>query len=127
MHTRLFERERLISDSHSRAGVVRYEVTWHGFAAVEGDRVVDGVLAGGFYIGDGAAATAATDPLVTDEDRVRDLLEERGARVKQGEVAEALDWSKSKTSRVLSRMADADRIRKYQLGRKNVIELPDEA
>ncbi|MFB6234651.1 MAG: helix-turn-helix transcriptional regulator [Halopenitus sp.] len=74
----------------------------------------------------GSGGAPATDPLVTDEDRVLDLLDERGGRIKQGEIAEALDWSKSKTSRVLSRMADADQIRKYQLGRENVIELPDE-
>lgn len=81
-----------------------------------------------------SAATAADDTpeaalgaeLMADEDRVVALLREQGGRIKQGDVAESLDWSKSKTSRVLSRMAESDQIRKFQLGRENVIELPDD-
>lgn len=64
------------------------------------------------------------EALVTDEDRVERLLERRG-RMRQADVGEALDWSNSKTSRVLSRMADEGRVEKLRLGRENVIDLPD--
>ncbi|WP_460560895.1 helix-turn-helix transcriptional regulator [Halorubrum pallidum] len=66
----------------------------------------------------------AIDPeLLTDEDRVRRALRERGGRMKQSDVVEAFDWSKSKTSRVLSRMADAGEVEKLRIGRENVIDL----
>jgi len=79
---------------------------------------------------DDGDSTAADDPLddelLTDEDHVNALLEDRGGRMKQGDIVEALDWSKSKTSRVLSRMAEDDEIRKLQIGRENVIERVDD-
>ncbi|GAA0548393.1 hypothetical protein ABNG02_07020 [Halorubrum ejinorense] len=66
------------------------------------------------------------DPeLLTDEDRVRRALRERGGRMKQSDVVEAFGWSKSKTSRVLSRMADAGEVKKLRIGRENVIDLAD--
>ncbi len=74
-----------------------------------------------------APETVTPDPeLLTDEDRVRQLLLDSGGRRKQSEIAEALDWSKSKTSRVLSKMADEGTIEKLRLGRENVIDLVNE-
>lgn len=70
-------------------------------------------------------ATGRSEELLTDEDRVEALLEEYGGRMKQGAVVEELDWSKSKTSRVLSDMADNNRIRKLRIGRENLIEKPE--
>jgi uncharacterized membrane protein len=46
--------------------------------------------------------------------------------MKQSDIVDALDWSKSKTSRVLSDMAEADRVEKLRIGRENVISLPTE-
>jgi len=74
--------------------------------------------------GSGAAADA-TEELLTDEDYVQALLADRGGRIKQGDVVEELDWSKSKTSRVLSRMAEEGTIRKLRIGRENIIESCD--
>lgn len=65
------------------------------------------------------------DDLLTDEDRVRRILEAADGRVKQAEVAERLDWSASKTSRVVSGMADDGVVRKLRIGRENVLELTD--
>lgn len=62
----------------------------------------------------------------TDEERVLELLEARGGRVPQATIVEAFDWSTSKTSRLLSRMADEGAVEKHQLGRENHIRLPDE-
>lgn len=66
------------------------------------------------------------EPVLADEDRVVRLLEEHDGRMRQQAIVEALDWSRSKTSRVLARMADEGQVRKLQLGRENVIALPDE-
>jgi hypothetical protein len=73
---------------------------------------------------DGAPAGDRT-PL-TDEDHVRQVLAANGGRCKQSRIVEELEWSKSKTSRVLSRMAADDRVEKLRIGRENVIELTDE-
>jgi hypothetical protein len=68
---------------------------------------------------------AGEDDLLTDEDRVRRILEAADGRVKQAEVAERLDWSASKTSRVVSGMADDGAVRKLRIGRENVLELAE--
>jgi len=77
--------------------------------------------------GDTSTGGSSDDPLVTDADRVEQLLEAEGGRLKQTEVVEAFGWSKSKTSRVLSDMADKERVEKLRIGRENVISLPDSA
>lgn len=71
---------------------------------------------------------ATTEPSVvmTDEERVRYILEDHGGRVKQSVVAEELEWSASKTSRVVGRMVDDGTIEKLQLGRENLLDLVDE-
>lgn len=61
--------------------------------------------------------------LVTNESQVVDILEQHGGQMKQADIVEALEWSKSKTSRVLSEMADEGTVEKLRLGRENVIRL----
>ena len=75
----------------------------------------------------GASETDAIDSgLLTDEDRVRRALREGGGRMKQSNVVDTLGWSKSKTSRVLSRMADDGEVEKLRIGRENVIDLVED-
>jgi uncharacterized membrane protein len=47
--------------------------------------------------------------------------------MKQAEVAEVLDWSASKTSRVLSDLEDDGIVERVRLGRENVVDLSDAA
>jgi hypothetical protein len=70
--------------------------------------------------------SADPDPVVTDADRVERLLREGGGQLRQSGIVEAMDWSKSKTSRVLSDMADEGRIEKLRIGRENVIRFPED-
>ncbi len=91
---------------------------------------------------DGAVATAestdATGPahggtsspeqagepeILSDEDRVVNLLEENGGRMKQVNIVEETDWSKSKVSMLLSDMEDDGEISKLRVGRENIISL----
>lgn len=65
--------------------------------------------------------------IVTDEDRVRRLLQDNDGQLKQSDIAEQLEWTPSKTSRVLSGMAEAGDLEKVRLGRENVVRLPDES
>jgi hypothetical protein len=65
------------------------------------------------------------EELLSNEERVLRLLDDRGGRVKQQDVVEALDWSETKTSEVVSELREADRIEVYRLGRNNVLALPE--
>lgn len=72
------------------------------------------------------ATPANFDELATDGDQVVSLLESEGGRIRQAEIAERLDWSPSKTSRVLSDLAEDETVEKLRIGRQNVIDLADD-
>lgn len=76
----------------------------------------------------GATAPAPTEPepVRTDAERVEALLAESGGRMKQSAVADALDWSASKTSRVLSDLEDEGIVERTRIGRENVVDLVEE-
>lgn len=82
--------------------------------------------AGGGRGGRGAAATP-TEPaipdeeLMSDEDRVMDMLEQNGGRMKQVNIVDETGWSKSKVSMLLSDMEDDGQISKLRVGRENII------
>ncbi|MCT9098137.1 hypothetical protein [Haloarchaeobius sp. HME9146] len=64
--------------------------------------------------------------VMTDDERVLDLLDSAGGRVRQAAIADTFDWSASKTSRVIGRMADDGTVEKLQLGRENLVTLPED-
>ncbi|MDG5778625.1 hypothetical protein VB773_03495 [Haloarculaceae archaeon H-GB2-1] len=64
--------------------------------------------------------------LLSNEERVLKLLEDRGGRMKQQEVAAALDWTDAKTSQVISGLREDDELETFRLGRENVVTLPEE-
>lgn len=74
-------------------------------------------------------ATAATEPtisdeeLLTDEDRVVELLESHGGRMKQVNIVEETGWSKSKVSMLLSEMEEEGMLTKIRVGRENIVAL----
>ena len=72
----------------------------------------------------GEAGGEAGAALLSDEDRVRQLLEDNGGRMKQTQIVDATEWSKSKVSMLLSEMEDDDEITKIRIGRENIISLP---
>ncbi len=61
--------------------------------------------------------------LLTDEDRVVNLIEENGGRMKQVQIVDETGWSKSKVSMLLSEMEDSETISKLRVGRENIISL----
>jgi len=78
----------------------------------------------------GEAATGDTDDgpppdLLSNEERVLQLLEDNGGRLKQQQVAEKLDWTDAKTSQVVGDLRDAGQVESFRLGRENVLTLPD--
>lgn len=80
---------------------------------------------------DAPVVDEADDPTVgetvlTDEERVRGLLEANGGRMRQAAISEELDWSTSKTSRVVGDLVDEGTAEKLRLGRENLIDIVDE-
>lgn len=74
-----------------------------------------------------AIQSTTTDPPaepLTNEQQVKQLLEANGGQMRQADIVAEVDWSKSKTSRVLTSMADEGHVEKITLGRENVIRLP---
>lgn len=63
--------------------------------------------------------------LLSDEERVEYLLEQRGGRMRQADIVKETGWSDAKVSQLLSAMADEERVNKLRIGRENLISLPD--
>jgi len=81
---------------------------------------------------DAAGATTASatggpsvpdEELLTDEDRVLELLNDNGGRMRQSNIVDETDWSKSKVSMLLSDMEDDGSISKLRVGRENIVSL----
>ena len=63
--------------------------------------------------------------LLSDEERVRRLLQQNGGRMKQAMIVKETGWSNAKVSQLLSKMDDNDEIDKLRIGRENLITLPE--
>ncbi|ELY60627.1 hypothetical protein C493_04101 [Natronolimnohabitans innermongolicus JCM 12255] len=63
--------------------------------------------------------------LLSDEGEVVRLLVANHGRLRQHRIADETGWSKSKVSRICSRMDADDTIEKSSVGRENVITLSD--
>lgn len=76
--------------------------------------------------GAGSDERTVPDELLSNEERVLQLLEARGGRMKQQQVVEELDWTEAKTSQVVSDLREDDKIKTFRIGRENVLTLPGE-
>jgi hypothetical protein len=91
-------------------------------AGPDGGAAAAGAGGAGATAGDDDPEPAVTDAeLLSDEERVMRLLEESGGRMKQVNIVEETDWSKSKVSMLLSEMEDQGEISKLRVGRENII------
>lgn len=118
-----------LSDSLVVAGLL-------GLVAVGGglvrrrDRIL-GRLRGAGESGDEAAGDdgdeGPPEELLSNEEQVLSLVDERGGRTKQQDVVETLEWTETKTSDVVADLREAGDLEVYRLGRENVLALPGEA
>lgn len=72
-----------------------------------------------------AAADGPPPELLSNEERVLRLLEQRGGRVKQQEVVSELGWTEAKTSQVVGELREDGEIEVFRIGRENVLSLPE--
>lgn len=72
-----------------------------------------------------AAEQGPPPELLSNEERVLQLLSERGGRIKQQEVVSELEWTEAKTSQVVTSLREDDEIDVFRIGRENVLSLPD--
>lgn len=72
----------------------------------------------------GGAGEQPPPELLSNEERILQLLERNGGRMKQQAVAEQLDWTAAKTSQVVATLREQDAIESFRLGRENVLTLP---
>jgi uncharacterized membrane protein len=71
----------------------------------------------------GASQPIADEEFISDEERVISLLESQGGRMKQVEIVDRTDWSKSKVSMLLSDMESEGQVSKLRVGRENIVSL----
>jgi hypothetical protein len=64
--------------------------------------------------------------LLSNEERVVEVLRRSGGRAKQQQVVDQLGWTDAKTSSVVSQLRDDGTIEGFRLGRENVLRLPDD-
>lgn len=76
--------------------------------------------------GDAAGERTPSAELLSDRERVLRLLEDSGGRLKQQDVKEAFDWSRTKTSNVVNDLREEGEIEVYRIGRENTLALPEE-
>lgn len=72
------------------------------------------------------SSTPADLELLSNEEQVLQVLESRGGRMKQRELADELGWTAAKTSQVTGDLRDSGKLEGFRLGRENVLRIPDE-
>jgi len=75
---------------------------------------------------DGGKPNGPPPELLSNEERVLRLLEDRGGRIKQQEVVSELEWTEAKTSQVVSGLREDGAIDVFRIGRENVLALPED-
>jgi len=91
---------------------------------------------GGWLVGRSEDATPTEPPeetddgqpreLLSNEEQVLRLLEERDGRIKQQAVVAELGWTEAKTSQVVGELRQSGAIEVFRIGRENVLTLPEE-
>lgn len=67
------------------------------------------------------------DPtMLTNEEHIRHLLERNDGRMLQSDIVSEGEWSKATVSRVLSEMEDEGSVRRIDIGRGNLVTLPED-
>lgn len=69
---------------------------------------------------------AGVEEAVPDTERVMDMVEDAGGKMKQKRIVEETGWSEAKVSQVTSKLEDEGEIRKLRMGRENVLEMLEE-
>lgn len=80
-------------------------------------------VAGTVYYRRHRAETTPTAEMLSDGERVIQILEDAGGRVKQQRIVKETGWSETKVSKVTTELESQGRIAKLRIGRENVVDL----
>lgn len=64
--------------------------------------------------------------LYTNEEQLMRLIVQHDGSLWQSQIPEEMEWSASKTSRILCRMEERGKIRRRRIGREKVVFLPED-
>jgi len=98
-------------------------VTWRRGALPRQPKILRQLFIG--TLSDANPELSIDQSLLTNEEQVLELLENRGGRIKQQEVVDALEWSETKTSEVVASLDEAGDLEVLRIGRENVLSLPE--
>jgi uncharacterized membrane protein len=122
---------RTVVDGSARPAIIQPIWDPHVVAAVGivALAVLGGVLVARNRLAENAVVQSKTvtqreEEFLTDQERVCQLLDEHGGRMKQSKIVDSVDWSKAKVSRLLAELEDEDELTKLRLGRENLVCLP---
>lgn len=73
----------------------------------------------------GGETSYADMGLLSNEERVVEVLRQSGGRAKQQRVVKELEWTDAKTSQVVNKLREDGTIEGFRLGRENVLILPE--
>lgn len=77
-----------------------------------------------YSISPSLSSPAKNESIMPDSEHVVRLLEKREGVTWQNNVMTELGWSACKTSRILSKLEDDQRITRYKIGRQKIVCLP---
>ncbi|WP_255171698.1 helix-turn-helix transcriptional regulator [Natrononativus amylolyticus] len=125
----VFTRDTSISFETVLAALPVYPLETGAHLAALFGIVVLAVLGAGLVLRNRLETTDTTEPevqpsrgdVMTDRERVRELVTENGGRMKQSAIVDSVDWSKAKVSRLLTDLEEDDEITKLRLGRENLV------
>lgn len=107
---------------HIGVGVVFVFTMMGGAVVVYRNRQEDGSAIGEATGDTDSPQFAQSDELLSNEEQVLELIEQRGGRIKQAEVADELGWTAAKTSQVTKRLREDGELEAFRLGRENVLQ-----
>ena len=84
------------------------------------------IIRSGETVGDTSEEVEIDPTMLTNEEHIRHLLQRDGGRMLQSDIVTEGEWSKATVSRVLSEMEAEGVVRRIDIGKGNLVTLPED-